>query len=110
MKCLSNAVFPKPVALNIEYPKERKRKRRREGRAEGERKRGRERERGTERDRMQEKEKEPFPGLSPKQQNLWWEKRVDGRQSERIRHIFIFIENAPSGSVISKVDLTVEGT
>lgn len=51
MKCLSNAVFPKPVALNIEYPKERKRKRRREGRAEGERKRGRERERQNARER-----------------------------------------------------------
>lgn len=112
MKRLSNAVFPKPVALNIEYPKERKKEEKEGGEGRG-RKEERERKREGDRERQKkekEKEKEPFPGLSPKQQNLWWEKRVDGRQSERIRHIFIFIENAPSGSVISKVDLTVEGT
>lgn len=69
MKRLSNAVFPKPVALNIEYPKERKRKRRREGRAEGERKRGRERERGTERDRRKRKRKRKSHFLASLQSN-----------------------------------------
>lgn len=47
MKRLSNAVFPKPVALNIEYPKERKKEEKEGGEGRG-RKEERERKRETE--------------------------------------------------------------